>query len=76
MKTKRINVTIEFEDSPFIQSKLEAFIYESFGENVKHMRILPNVDKLKEESPHFRRLLKAKKDLNWEIGSYINKYNK
>jgi len=43
--------------------------------DVKDFRVLPNTEKLYNDNKHFRKLLKQKKELLWEIGTFINKYN-
>jgi len=42
---------------------------------VKDFRVLPNTEKLYEENAAFRKLLRQKKDILWQIGTLINKYN-
>jgi len=42
---------------------------------VKDFRVLPNTEKLYEENANFRKLLRQKKDILWQIGTLINKYN-
>jgi hypothetical protein len=66
-----INTTMvipQLEESSFEEEMLQRF-------EVRSYRVLPNTDKLKKENANFRKLLKQKKDILWQIGTFINKYN-
>jgi len=56
------------EVSSFEEEMLQRF-------EVKDFRVLPNTEKLYEENAAFRKLLRQKKDILWQIGTLINKYN-
>lgn len=43
--------------------------------DVKSFKVLPDTEKLYEDNEHFRKLLKQKKDLQYRIETFINKYN-
>lgn len=76
MATKKINITIEYEDNSVIESNLISLIGANFGIAPSDITILPNTKELYEKSEHFRKLIKDKKRASRAIGDYINKYNK
>lgn len=43
--------------------------------DVKSFKVLPDTEKLYEDNEYFRKLLKQKKDLQYRIETFINKYN-
>lgn len=43
--------------------------------DVKSFKVLPDTEKLYDDNEHFRKLLKQKKDLQYRIETFINKYN-
>ena len=69
---RKVNITLDCvsdEQAYF----LEQFLSDNY-DNV-NMSYLPDTKRLYETSSNFRKMIKAKKDINKEINDYINEYN-
>lgn len=66
-----INLTMMIPQSEV--SSFEAEMHRVF--DVKSFKHLPDTEELYQDNENFRKLLKQKKDLQYRIETFINKYN-
>lgn len=72
---RTVNLTVRFEDNDVIEQQLRQFLRTHLGGSIVDIKTLPNTDKLYEEDPVFKRLLKAQSKNKREVQDYINKHN-
>ena len=76
MQTRKLNITIEIEDSDLIQFNLEKELDGVIGaDKITSKLVLPNTDAMYERDPIFRLLIKKQKQAKDAVRDWINEHN-
>ena len=70
--TRKINVTIEIEDSDHIEYQLSIALKSLLGTSMTDYKVLPDTSELYKNDSTFRALCKAKKTAKQKHNDYIN----
>ena len=71
--TRKINITIEIEDSNFVENKLHQALDGLLGQSMIDYKVLPDTNELYETDENFRKLYKEQKKAKQKYQDYINK---
>lgn len=72
-KTRKINITIEIEDSNFVENQLHQALDGLLGQSMIDYKVLPDTSELYENDENFRKLCKGMKTTKQKYNDYINK---
>ena len=71
--TRKINITIEIEDSNFVENKLHQALDGLLGQSMIDYKVLPDTNNLYETDENFRKLCGGLKIAKQKYNDYINK---
>ena len=70
---RRINFTVEIEDSNFVENKLHQALDGLLGQSMIDYKVLPDTKQLYDSDDNFRKLCKGLKTAKQKYNDYINK---
>lgn len=72
---RKINITIEIEDSDFVEDNLYKLMNSTLGSSLKDYTVLSNTQLMYEKDSNFRKIIKGYRDIKRVRDNYINEHN-
>jgi len=72
---RRINITIEIEDSDYVELNLRSALIELLGRSMTDYKVIKDTRELYKNDPNFMKIVKAEKKAKKIKQDYIHKYN-
>jgi len=72
---RRINITIEIEDSDYVELNLRSALIELLGRSMTDYKVIKDTRELYKNDPNFMKIVKAEKKAKKIKQDYIHKHN-